>query len=227
MNEKNYSVYCHIFPNGKRYVGITKNIRKRWQNGSGYVKQSYMHNAILKYGWNNIRHEILCEGLTQEQACEMEMMLISKYKSDNPQFGYNRSKGGENHFGGRFYSEEEREYRRKLMLGNTYCVGYKHSDETRKRMSEAQLRREHRPLTEEQIAKCIANLPPARRGVDNPISKAVLCIETGVVYSCGREAAEKLGLQRSHLSQVCNGKRNHTGGYHFRFYNENEEVFAN
>ena len=33
----NYTVYCHIFPNGKRYVGITKQKPEyRWDNGNGY-----------------------------------------------------------------------------------------------------------------------------------------------------------------------------------------------
>lgn len=28
-----YSVYCHIFPNGKKYVGISSNVEQRWNDG--------------------------------------------------------------------------------------------------------------------------------------------------------------------------------------------------
>ena len=44
MNEKNYVVYCHIFPNKKRYVGITSQKPEyRWNNGKGYRTQRYLY----------------------------------------------------------------------------------------------------------------------------------------------------------------------------------------
>lgn len=36
-NNKKFCVYEHLFPNGKRYIGITsKNLEARWENGNGY-----------------------------------------------------------------------------------------------------------------------------------------------------------------------------------------------
>lgn len=36
----NYTVYKHTFPNGKIYIGITKQApSKRWRNGTGYSGQ--------------------------------------------------------------------------------------------------------------------------------------------------------------------------------------------
>lgn len=36
---KKYIVYVHIFPNGKKYFGITsKAPNQRWENGKGYDK---------------------------------------------------------------------------------------------------------------------------------------------------------------------------------------------
>ena len=49
------------------------------------------------------------------------------------------------------------------------------------------------------------------------IEKKVLCVETGVVYDSGTKAANALGLLKSKISQVCNGKRATTGGLHWRF----------
>ena len=45
----NYKIYCHIFPNGKRYVGQTKQeVQRRFgPNGSNYANGgSYVWNAI-------------------------------------------------------------------------------------------------------------------------------------------------------------------------------------
>jgi plasmid maintenance system antidote protein VapI len=44
-----------------------------------------------------------------------------------------------------------------------------------------------------------------------------MCLETGEVFKSGREAAKKLNLQRSKISNVCKGKRKSTGGYTFCF----------
>ena len=55
----NWTVYMHITPNNKKYIGITSQIpNKRWRNGKGYKKCLFL-NAIKKYGWGNIKHEIL------------------------------------------------------------------------------------------------------------------------------------------------------------------------
>lgn len=62
---KDYCVYKHTLPNNKVYIGITKQIPSlRWANGRGYKHSNYFYNAILKYGWLNIRHEILRDCLT-------------------------------------------------------------------------------------------------------------------------------------------------------------------
>jgi hypothetical protein len=47
--------------------------------------------------------------------------------------------------------------------------------------------------------------------------RRVMCIETGEVFESGRKAAEKMNLQRSKISNVCNGIRKTTGGYTFIF----------
>lgn len=95
--QKNYKVYLHTLPNGKKYVGITKqDVKYRWQNGNGYKNNSRFYNAILKYGWNNIKHEVLFDGLTQEEAYKLEIEMIALNESNNPNYGYNQTEGGEN-----------------------------------------------------------------------------------------------------------------------------------
>lgn len=96
MEENGYIVYKHTNKiNGKVYIGITRtNVRLRWRSdGSGYKKCPRFYNAIKKYGWDNFNHEILFTGLTHDEACNLEIMLISKYKSEN--ISYNISGGGD------------------------------------------------------------------------------------------------------------------------------------
>ena len=218
MSDERYCVYCHTSPSGKRYVGITsQHPNRRWCGGKGYVKSPHFYRAIVKYGWDSFEHEILCSDLCQRDARELEIKLIADYRSNDPRYGYNLSNGGESGFSGCHWTEERREFVRRKMLGNKYSLGVRPSEETRKRRSEAQLRRKRTPLTEHQKAVCTANLPPPQTGGDNPAAKPVLCVELNIVYSCGKEAAEALHLQRAHISAVCHGKRATTGGYHFEF----------
>ena len=144
-----YTVYRHVCPNGKVYIGITSlPITQRWSHG--YKHNPHFFNAILKYGWDNIKHEILFTDLTKEEACKKEIELIAEYKSNQREFGYNKSSGGESHSGcvasdelrkklseshrGKKQSEETVKKRAKSMKGKHW----KCSDEARKNMSKAQ-----------------------------------------------------------------------------------------
>ena len=91
--EREYSVYCHTFPNGKKYIGISCECEKRWNNGNGYNSQPKMKKAIQKYGWENIKHETVLDGLSKEQANKLEKYLIAELNTI--QNGYNVTIGGD------------------------------------------------------------------------------------------------------------------------------------
>ena len=48
-------------------------------------------------------------------------------------------------------------------------------------------------------------------------SKAVICLETGLIYSSTREIQRQSGFKQSSISQCCNGKRKTCGGYHWKY----------
>ncbi|MCQ2608747.1 MAG: GIY-YIG nuclease family protein [Bacteroidales bacterium] len=89
-----YCVYVHTNKiNGKIYVGQTNNTEERWRKM--YVGCNHFHNAINHYGWINFNHEIIAYNLPKEYADYIEQQLIQKYKSYNPNYGYNMTLGGE------------------------------------------------------------------------------------------------------------------------------------
>lgn len=108
----NFTVYVHHTPSNKVYVGITqKKVSARWgKDGSGYSNQQLFWRAIQKYGWNSIKHEIVAENLSKEEACQMEIELIARYKSNNPDYGYNISFGGDVVQLGLTRTEEQRKH---------------------------------------------------------------------------------------------------------------------
>ena len=88
-----YYVYVHTCPDGKRYVGQTSNSPKvRWKEGFGYRTQTPFFTAIVKFGWLNIKHEII-KVSSREEMFNLERSLIERYKTTDPEFGYNVSKG--------------------------------------------------------------------------------------------------------------------------------------
>lgn len=90
-----YIVYKHTAPNGKSYIGITKQqTNKRWQNGFGYATQQFFWRAIQKYGWENFTHEILEDNLGIEDALVKEKYYIEKYQTVDREYGYNVHQGG-------------------------------------------------------------------------------------------------------------------------------------
>lgn len=107
-----YRVYVHVFPNGKKYVGITcqEPITKRWGGGSGYRKCPKVYRAIQHYGWQNIEHLVVAEDLTKDEAEALEIALIKAY--DSVKNGYNIE------YGGNTIGTHSEETKRKISEGN-------------------------------------------------------------------------------------------------------------
>lgn len=95
--ERKWTVYVHENKiNGKKYVGITSktNPNDRWRNGRGYDGSPQFYNAIRKYGWDNFNHIIVVNSVTKNEACNIEIMLISALNTRNSEYGYNFYIGG-------------------------------------------------------------------------------------------------------------------------------------
>ena len=201
---KPYMVYVHTNKvDGKRYVGITcQNPARRWRNGNGYYLNDHFYRAINKYGWDNFTHEIIKAGLSKEAACELEKRLINEYRTNDPNFGYNKSEGGENP-----------------------CQGFKMSKETRAVMS---AKRKGRPMSEETKRK----LSEAKKGKDNgkrgkvgELSETAglviqISLETGevvAIYHGYNEMSRETGFAKSPVKRAASGEQQKSYGYKWKY----------
>ena len=126
-----WTVYRHISPSNKVYIGITKqDVKVRWSSGSGYRPCVLFYKAIKKYGWSNIKHEILFTDLSEKRAKKLEVDLIRHYKALD--ISYNVTDGGEG-CSGRVVSEETRNKLREINTGKAM------SAESRLKMSLAKI----------------------------------------------------------------------------------------
>lgn len=135
--ENCFSVYMHVFPNGKRYFGLTsKDPEARWKGGLGYAGQFPMFHDIIKYGWANVTHIVLLTALSRADAEKAEILLIANNRATDSRFGYNKSLGGG-------HPCQPSEATRAKMRANR--LGKRVSAETRKKMRDAKLGKKATP----------------------------------------------------------------------------------
>ena len=80
--------------NGKLYIGITNNYKKRWSNHKSCNSPNMVIcKAIKKYGVENFKFELLFKRLSLQEASEKEIELIASKNTLVPN-GYNVATGG-------------------------------------------------------------------------------------------------------------------------------------
>lgn len=229
-----FTIYVHTFPNSKKYVGATSQpLNRRWRGGKGYEGQP-VYDAILKYGWDNIKHEILFTGLTKGEAEQKEMELINTLGTNRPKKGYNIENGGSRSNLNEYTKDKlSKAMRGKLEGEKHWNYGNRWSDEVKQKMSNS-----HKGMKMSEGAK--QKLRNRFSGTGNPMhgikmtkehkeklqsacvkscSKPVICIESGMIYSSGAEAQRKTGICARQILYCCNKKRYKTaGGDHWEFY---------
>lgn len=237
MND--YKVYIHTFPNGKNYIGVTcqKGVLRWRLNGNGYKTQERMFRAIKKYGWASVETKILYCGLSKSEAEEIEIKVISIYKSTEKLYGYNSNNGG--NVSGRNSPETRAKIsiakkgkkmsvlaRKNMSLAQT---GRKQTEETKRKLSEA---RKGVPKTEEVKKKISKTLKSNTREMQR--WRAILKKQRKPTVQCdldGNEiarfdsisiAAHATGVCRNNINNCCLNKKGSktAGGYTWKYENK-------
>lgn len=211
--ERKYVVYRHIFPNGKSYIGITcaEPYHRRWRGGTGYYQQPKIYRAILKYGWENIQHELLYTDLILDEANRIEQEMISKF--DSVENGYNISTGG----GGSFGIPCSEEKKRKIGNANRGKPCVNRDNLRNYRVTHGSWNKgghltpeQYRKIAEERKARC----NKAISAYDPVTLERVLQFDSCVT------AATALGVCKQEISRCARGKRKTSHGYIWRYDDE-------
>ena len=229
-----YIVYRHTSPSGKCYIGMTCQTMERRARGGGraYSGCTAFYKAIQKYGWDNFTHEVLESGLSYDEACEKERYYITLFRSLTSERGYNLETGG----GANTTVNEET--KKKISEKLTGRKGTPHTPESRRKLSEARRGKKMPPRSEEYRRKMSlaltgrkftpehrANISKSKSGAatsgkNNSHPRAVLCVETGVIFDTIKEAGDFTGGSSKNIISCCRGRLNTSGGYHWRYADE-------
>ena len=218
-----YYVYMHVNKiNQKKYIGVTKQDKPeyRWGiNGVNYQESPHFYAAIQKYGWDNFDHIVLAEGLSKEEACQMEIKLIAQYNTQDKEYGYNILAGGT----APSIPQETRDKIAKGLIGNKNGFGKPCSEEKKKKISDAQKGRKFSEERKQSLRKpksvTYPCTPEKRQNIINAKQdkKSIVCIETGEIFESIRACARDMGLHASTICAVVRGRKKSTGGYHFKY----------
>jgi hypothetical protein len=204
--ENNWYLYRHLKPCGEVfYIGIgkTKNFKRAFEKQQ---RSNWWTSTIRKYPEYEV--EILTTGLTKEEACDLEIILISWYKRKDCCDGslVNMTDGGEGASGNicsietrKKISEANKKVVRTKEWGENISKGKQNiSEDTRRKIGEKSKGRQankgnkHTEETKLMIGKKSKGRVPTNR---RPIIDTV----TKIIYSCKRIAAEALGIKERTL----------------------------
>lgn len=225
--DSSYIIYMHVNKkNNKKYIGQTcQDPERRWRGGEGYKDSPRFWAAIQSYGWDGFEHIILESNLNYQQANERECYWIQYYKTQEEQYGYNLTPGGNHYLGDKWQDPIFRE-----KMHNSFSKRSKEifsTQEGRDKVLTPMLHGIQRVWNNEEWRKNrIADIT----GDKNPNSKAVINIETGRLFTTIKAASEWAGLNSvSGIGQCCKGQRKTSGKHpitgealHWRYATQKE-----
>lgn len=120
--------------NGKVYIGSSKNIVKRFNSHKRDLKNSTHHNRYLQRAWDKYGEDCFEFEVLEYVEDVIELLEVEQYYMDSTkcyfkEYGYNNS----------------------VKAGN--CLGVKHTEETRKKMSESSKGMVHTDETKRKIGE--------------------------------------------------------------------------
>lgn len=205
-----YYIYAHYRNDGSVFY-IGKGHRKRAWSKTG--RSIFWHRTVNKYG---LSIKIWASDLDEITAFNLEKEWISVYGRKDIGNGnlVNLTDGGEGS-SGTLVSEETRN-----LLNKNLKRRLAENPESFKAFFESAKGNKHN-LGRKQSEATINKKREKTIGHIGPNRKFVKCIETEQVFRSVYNCSQNTGIDRAHISAVCNGKRKTAGGFTFIFINVN------
>jgi group I intron endonuclease len=153
-------IYKIVSPTGKVYIGQSWNIEGRVSTyrTAACKGQTKLYNSITKYGWSKHSFKVihsLPEDITQEVLDAYEIFYWQQYKDSNSILLNLKTPGSRGK-----HSDESKKKMGESRKGNKNHLGHIHSEETKRKISEAGMGRvawnkgcSLGPMSEEQKQK--------------------------------------------------------------------------
>lgn len=217
-----YKVYKYTSPSGKIYIGQTSQTIKgrAGKEGQKYCDSPLFYNAIQKYGYDNFTVEVLKDNLTLQESNYWEKYYIEKFNSNNTQYGYNLTSGGDAKYN---ISDITKEKMRQSHLG------LKHTQITKEKISKIHKNKKLSEETKNKISNTRKErkIPSPMKGrkhteetkqkISESNGKKVYCQETETIYCSAAEAARQLSISSTHVRRNCRKECDSAKGYHFYY----------
>ena len=144
-----YVIKCKV--NDRFYIGVSKNIKARWNEHRSDLKNNKHHSVKLqrsynKYGIDAFEYLVIYETSDYEAAANL---AASMTKSFYGKLLLNSSANSRGFYNGYKHSEQTKAKISKALIGNKYTLGYKHTEEAKEKQRQASKgnRTRFKPLT--------------------------------------------------------------------------------
>lgn len=194
-------IYKITSPSGRSYIGRSLNLKQRLNKYKNLFckDQTFIYNAILKYGWENMRVEILYESKRTKNSNFvlnlLESHAIRSHSTISPN-GYNLKSGGDQ-------SILSDHTKKLISIGN---LGKKVSFETREKFRQAKLGKKQSLNHRVKLG-----------------TEVEMYDITGIYiksFYAAIEAQRCTGVWNSNIIRCCKGITGQAGGYIWKYKNK-------
>lgn len=194
-----YRIICNR--NNKIYIGITSNLRSRWNKhvyDAKHNSKCVIHRAIRKYGIDNFSLDIIKICKDKKDLLESEVFFIDYFNSHVSKGGYNETWGGE-----------------APMLGRKHTI-------LSKKLISNKLKGRKSPNKGKTASLYTKKLMGAKHSIK--VSQLDLSGNIIALFNSITAASLATNIANSNISGVCRNIKKIAGGYCWKYYLEEKNA---